>query len=206
MKRNEIEQLLPEIFRRTVRPGNPLFTLLEVMETLHAPSEQVLAELDLYFDPYRTPDHFVPYLARWVDLNRFLSELPAPEREGETGTAAVPSLLDQPPSLLGQLPSLLGQVPFPAGLGRLRELIAAAAYLSKWRGTARGLLHFLETAVGQEGFEIDEAVPGPDGRPRPFHLMIKAPADAERYRALLERIVEMEKPAYVTYELVFPEG
>ncbi len=186
MKRNEIEQLLPEVFRRTVRAGNPLFALLEVMETLHAPSEEVLAELDRYFDPYRTPDHFVPYLARWVDLHRFLSELPAPETEGETGAASA--------------------VPFASGLGRLRELISAAAYLSKWRGTARGLLRFLETAVGREGFEIDETVPGPDGRPRPFHLLIKAPADVQHLTALIERIVEMEKPAYVTYELVFPEG
>ena len=186
MKRNEIEQLLPEVFRRTVRPGNPLFALLEVMEALHAPSEEVLAELDLYFDPYRTPDHFVPYLARWVDLHRFLSELPEPQREGETGAAA--------------------SVPFPSGLGRLRELISAAAFLSKWRGTSRGLMRFLETAVGLEGFEIDETVPGPEGRPKPFYLLIKAPADAERYRALIERIVEMEKPAYVTYDLEFREG
>jgi phage tail-like protein len=186
MKLNEIEQLLPEIFRRTVQPGNPLFALLEVMEALHAPSEEVLAELDRYFDPYRTPDHFVPYLARWVDLHRFLSELPAPERQGETGAAAA--------------------VPFASGLGRLRDLISAAAYLSKWRGTARGLMRFLETAVGREGFAIDEVVLGPDGRPRPFHLLITAPADAARYRALIERIIDMEKPAYVTYELAFQEG
>ncbi|MGC9347463.1 MAG: phage tail protein [Anaerolineae bacterium] len=186
MKRNEIEQLLPEVFRRTVQPGNPLFALLEVMESLHEPSEEVLEQLDLFFDPYRTPDNFVPYLARWVDLHRFLAELPEPERGGESGAA--------------------GFVPFAGGLGRLRELIATAAYLSKWRGTATGLLRFLETAVGQRGFEIDEAPSGPDGRARPFHMLIRAPAETERYRVLIERIIEMEKPAYVTYDLEFLEG
>ena len=38
----------------------------------------------------------------------------------------------------------------------LRELIAAAAQLSQWRGTAQGLQRFLETATGIEGFELDE--------------------------------------------------
>jgi P2-related tail formation protein len=184
MKRNEIEQLLPEIFRRTVRPGNPLYALLAAMEALHAPSEAVLAELDRYLDPYRAPDSFVPYLARWVDLQRFLAEFPEPEEsEGGAGRPA--------------------SVPFAGGLGRLRDLIATAASLSKWRGTAKGLLRFLETATGVHGFEIDEAVPGPDGKPRSFHLGIRAPAEAQRYQALVERIIEMEKPAYVTYTLTF---
>ena len=184
MKRNEIELLLPEVFRRTVRPGNPLYALLEVMEALHAPSEEVLAELDLYLDPYRAPDTLVPYLARWVDLQRFLAEFP--ESKGASGGPS--------------------SVPFAGGLGRLRDLIAAAASLSKWRGTARGLLRFLETATGVQGFEIDERVPGPDGKPRPFHLGIRAPAEAARYQALVERIIEMEKPAYVTYTLTFGGG
>jgi P2-related tail formation protein len=184
MKRNEIEQLLPEVIRRTIRPGNPLAALLEVMEALHAPSEEVLAELDRYLDPYRAPDSFVPYLARWVDLQRFLSEF----RESEPSSGGPAS------------------VPFAGGLGRLRDLIAAAATLSKWRGTARGLLRFLETATGVHGFEIDETVPGPDGNPRPFHLRVRAPAASKRYRALVERIIEMEKPAYVTYELTFEGG
>jgi phage tail-like protein len=186
MKRNEIEQLLPEVFRRTIRPGNPLDALLAVMAALHAPSEEVLAELDLYLDPYRTPDTFVPYLARWVDLQRFLAELPEPEGEDQTSGAPL-------------------SVPFAGGLGRLRDLITAAATLSKWRGTAKGLLRFLETATGVQGFEIDEAVPGPDGKPKPFHLRVQAPAKAKPYRAVIQRIIEMEKPAYVTYELTFSE-
>lgn len=179
MKRSEIEQLLPGIFQRTLRPQTPLYALLEVMEALHAPSEAVLADLDSFFDPYRTPDEFVPYLAGWVDLDRLLHEA-----KGYAASNAPPP-------------------PFPTGQGRLRELIAAAAFLSKWRGTPRGLLRFLETATGATGFVIDERTPGPNGQPRPFHLRIVAPQSVQPYQALLERIIELEKPAYVTYELVF---
>jgi phage tail-like protein len=94
-------------------------------------------------------------------------------------------------------------VPVTTGLGRMRELVAAAVELSRWRGTARGLLLFLRTATGREDFHIDERVPGPDGRPRPFHLRVRAPAELTPHRPLVEALIEREKPAYVTYELLF---
>jgi phage tail-like protein len=177
MKRREIEDLIPWVFRRTLRPGAPLAALLDVMEALHAPSERVLEEIDVALDPRRTGDAFVPFLARWVDLERLL--------EDESG----------------RIEASAGRPVLPTGLGWLRELVAAAAGLSQWRGTARGLLLFLETATGTQGFELDEQVPGPDGRPRPFHLRVRIPEGAARYRSLIDRIVRMEKPAYVTYEL-----
>jgi phage tail-like protein len=178
MKQNEIKQLLPEIFQRTVREEGPLQALLAVMEDLHAPSEDILNELDKYFDPYRTPDRFVPYLAAWVDLDRLLPESVSDDKEWTQ---------------------------FPGGLGRLRELIAAAAFLSKWRGTRKGLLAFLRIATGLEGFVIQENVEETDEQ-LPFHLDIRAPAAAESHRELVEQIVRMEKPAYVTYELRFEES
>jgi phage tail-like protein len=94
-------------------------------------------------------------------------------------------------------------LPVTTGLGRLRELVAAAVEISRWRGTARGLLLFLTTATGRTDFEVDESVPGADGRPRPFHVRVRAPAEVTAHRLLLERIIEREKPAYVTYELHF---
>ncbi|MFP2929003.1 phage tail protein [Pyxidicoccus sp. 3LG] len=100
-------------------------------------------------------------------------------------------------------------LPVTTGLGRLRELVAAAVEISRWRGTARGLRLFLTTATGRTDFEVDEAVPGPDGRKRPFHVRVRAPAEVFAHRLLLERIIEREKPAYVTYELHFapvPKG
>lgn len=178
MKQGEIAHLLPGIYQRTLRPGSPLYALLSVMETLHTPSEQVLAHIDSYFDPYRTPDKFVPFLAGWVDLEQLLIE--SPEERAITEAE-----------------------PLPSGMGRLRELIAAAAYLSKWRGTGKGLLRFLETATGVKGFVIDEHVPDANGQPRPFHIHIRAPQATARYQALLQKIIEIEKPAYVTCDLEF---
>lgn len=179
MKQGEIEQLLPGVFRRTLHPNTPLWALLEVMESLHQPSEEVLTKVDDIFSPYRTPDQFVAFLARWVDLDRFF---PGHYRD-----------------MAGAGESL----PLSTGLGRLRELIAAAAFLSQWRGTARGLRLFLETATGIPGFELDEEPPDPEGMSQPFHLRVRAPQEAVEHRALVERIIEQEKPAYVTYELEF---
>ena len=176
MKRNEIEHLLPGIFQRTAQDSTPLFALLEVMEALPAPDEAVLDQLDAFFDPYRTPDAFVPFLASWVDLERLLLEVPE-----EFNASASPSL--------------------PSGIGRLRELVAAATFLAQWRGTAKGLLRFLETATGVQGFVIEEQVLGSDGQPKPFHIRVRAPQEAAPYRVMIERIIESEKPAYVTYEL-----
>jgi phage tail-like protein len=180
MKRNDIKYLLPGIFQQTLREGNPLAAILEVMEALHAPSEKTLLTLAAKFDPRRAPDEFVPFLAQWVDLGRLFDK---PLQEHGPHRSA---------------PRLL-----PTGLGRLRELIAAAAYLSQWRGTRKGLLLFLETATGTERFEIEERVMGPDGRPIPFHFRLRAPKEMRSCRALIERIIESEKPAYVTFELAF---
>ncbi|MCI0398270.1 MAG: phage tail protein [Chloroflexi bacterium] len=181
MKRTEIERLLPGVFQRTILPGNPLSALLEVMESLHTPSETVLAQLDTFFNPYLAPAGFVPFIAGWLDLERFLAQ--APEK----------------------LDARTAEALFPAGLGRLRELVATAAFLSKWRGTARGLIRFLETATGITGYTIEEQVPGKNNQPQPFHIRVAAPQEAAVYQALIERIIELEKPAYVTYELLFRE-
>jgi len=180
MKREEIESLLPQVIRQTMRPGSPLNALLEVMDLLHAPAEDVLAHLETYFSAYSTPDIFVPYLASWVDLDRFY-----------------PYYSEQPADLQRTVD------PISTGSGQLRELIAAAAYLSQWRGTAKGLKLFLETATGMDGFELVENVEDAGGNPRPFHIRILAPPAAEAHIALIERIVEQEKPAYVSYDLEF---
>jgi phage tail-like protein len=177
MKQNEIAYLLPGIFQRTLRPGSPLAAILAVMEGLSAVPEETLAHVESFFNPYRTPDRFVPFLADWVDLEWLLIQ--NPEERAQTGTA-----------------------PLESGLGRLRELIAASAYLSQMRGTARGLILFLETATGIPGFSIVENRAA-DGKTRQFHMCIHAPAPSAVYRGMIERIVEFEKPAFLTYELVF---
>jgi hypothetical protein len=53
------------------------------------------------------------------------------------------------------------------------------------------------------GFAIEEDVSDEQGRPQPFHIWVRAPAAAEPFELLVRRIIEMEKPAYVTYDLLF---
>lgn len=180
MRREAIEDLLPDVFRRTSRPGSPLRAILDAMEALHTPSEDLLEHLDRHFDPYRAPDPFVPFLARWMDLSRFFT---------------VPGRPEGDPPAYGAIDR-----------GRLRELVAAAAVLSRWRGTREGLLDFLRTATGIDGFEILEGVTGERSEPRPFHIKVRIPPRAEPYRWLCDRILRLEKPAYVTYEMEPPEA
>jgi phage tail-like protein len=179
MKKEQIKRLLPAVFQSAVEPGNPLSAILDVMEMMHGASESALDSLDANFDPYRAPDAFVPYLASWVDLEGLLD---VPRSSGES-SLPIPSL--------------------STGLGRLRELTAAAVTLSQWRGTPAGLCQFLEKATGATGFSVDERVAGDDGKIKPFHIRIGIPKELVKNRILIERIVELEKPAYVTYELAF---
>lgn len=177
MKPSEIQGLLPQLFQQALRDAGPLDALLEVMASMHEPVETVLADLWAYFNPHTAPEMFVPYLASWMDLDRFFplycAQTEAYQRSSD---------------------------PISPGNGRLRELIAAAAFLSQWRGTTKGLQSFLEIVTGVEGFELNE---NKDrlGNERPFHVCIVVPKDVEQHRALIERIVEQEKPAYVSYEI-----
>jgi len=137
------------------------------MEAFHRPSEAILVGLDAEFDPRRTRSSFLPFLAQWVDLHNVLVD----PRAEEGGDARMWSKIDT---------------------GRLRELIANAAYLSQWRGTAKGLRMFLAIATGDSGFEIDERAP--------FHFRVRIPKALAPRIVMIERIIQSEKPAYVTYE------
>lgn len=169
MRREDIANLLPAIYEST--PGSPLDAVLEVAASLPQPIEDLLAGVDSLFDPRRAPERMLPFLAQWLDLDRFLVA------QGEDGQTLV----------------------LPAGIGHLRELCAMAAELSRERGTRRGLLRFLEVATGCDGFEIEENVDR-EGKVRPFHILVNAPEQAQEYEALIHVIVAYEKPAYVTYE------
>ena len=186
MRASDIQQFLPEVYRRTVREGGVLSAMLEAMDALHAPAERRLDSFDTALDPRRAEPAFVTYLAGWLDLE---------------GLFDVPQ--DRPAKGTGNGNDLSNAAVFPAGLGRLRELVAAAASLGRRRGTAEGLRQFLEIATGLDGFTLEEQVAGTDGHPRPFHVRIRCPAAAGHSRTLIDRIIRREKPAYVTYELAF---
>jgi phage tail-like protein len=176
MKHTDIANLLPRLFQESLGPNTPLSALLQVMEHLHEPSETILAKLDSYFDPYRTPDAFVPFLANWVDLQ---------------------TLFDQRPGLGNT------EMSTPLSLGRMRELIASRVAQVRWQGTRQGLVLFLEIATGVTGFEVNEQILNEAGEPMPFHVRVIAPETLRPQAALLERMIELEKPAHVTYDLVF---
>jgi phage tail-like protein len=178
MKSERIQRLLPAVIARTASGQSPLAAILAAMEQMHAPTEDLLSNLDCFFDPLRAPAAFVPYLASWVDLDSLLAE-----RADKTGAAYSLS----------------------TGLGRLRELTASAAMLSQWRGTRRGLQAYLQIATGVQGFKIEENISGPDNSPRAYHLRITVPHQAAMHSALIKQIITLEKPAYVTHELVFAE-
>ena len=177
MKRDEIARLLPAIFQRTLSEGNPLTALLEVMEASQEPSEAVLENLDAIFDPRRTTDEFVPFLAYWADLTGLFDDSATADDQFDFSRATIPS-----------------------GVGRLRELVASAAFLSQWRGTKKGLLLFLQTATGLSDFQLQENI-DLKGNAKPFHVSVRRPRGA--IQSLIQRIIECEKPAYVTYELSF---
>jgi phage tail-like protein len=164
MNQDGIKTLLPSMFRQAAGIGSPLSSIFGVMEGLHETTEDILGSLHAVFDPLRTPEQFVPFLAKWVDLDW-----------------------------------ITGEGSFPMDTGRFRELIAIAWYLSQWRGSARGLLLFLETATGVQGFSIRENLTDGKGKVIPFHIEVAVPAEASPQLHLIERIIENEKPAYVTY-------
>jgi phage tail-like protein len=173
MKRDDITAILPSMFRSAAGNGSPLSAILDTMEALHVRTETLLANLDAVFDPMETDDAMVPFLAGWVDLDWLTA---CPGSGLDTGATA--------------------------GRENVRKLISLAWYLSKWRGTARGLKLFLETATGVNGFSISESVADRSGRPLPFHITVSVPPEVMDRRYMIERIIENEKPAYVTYTIV----
>ena len=126
------------------------------------------------FDPMTAPERFLPMLAAWVGL----AHLVPPAGGGRDGRSVLVSN------------------------ARARALIAEAAGLAKIRGTGHGLVRFLETATGVRGFAVQELRDGDHPLISPFHIRVVVPPAAARQDALIALIVEYEKPAYVTAELV----
>lgn len=178
MKTTEIKKILPSQFRQGMKKGSPLDAIVNVMANLHIKTEETLADLDRFFAPIRTDESFVPFLAQWVDLDWVY-------RINGTNSGPDRALIST---------------------DNVRELISLAWYLSKWRGSAKGLILFLETATGIDGFSVNDTPSDEDGRIIPFHMEITVPGSAASKRNLIERIIDNEKPAYVTYTLVITDG
>ena len=175
MQTTDLLRLLPEIIRRTAQERTPLYALLQTMAALPMRDETILGALVAYFDAYRAPDRFVPFLASWVDLGWL------PVRDFEPGAGAVQGAVE---------------------VHRLRDLIAVAPRLAQLRGTAAGLALCLTTATGVAGVRVVDSGSGDMTVQRPFHLRVEVPRAAAPQRALIELIARTEKPAHVTCEVV----
>jgi len=77
MRRTAIERLLPLAYQRASVTGGALAALLDVMETLHAPDEELLDRVDDLYTPYRSADGFVPFLTRWVAMDHVMGSTDA---------------------------------------------------------------------------------------------------------------------------------
>jgi phage tail-like protein len=173
MNADAIARMLPWVFQVEFddvakRGRSPLVALLGVMENMHAPVESVLGSIEAPFSPYRAPDPFVAYLTMWVDL----AWLVMPSADGV-------------------------RIPVPGGVGRLRDLVAAASALSAQRGTAAGLARFLEVATATHPVIVAN---DPD---RAFNILVTVPAASQSNEALIRKIIDSQKPAHVTYDLVY---
>ena len=161
-----LRHCLPEVFASSCVEGSPMAALVAAADRMHQPVAEVLDHLDAYVDPFRTRPELVAYLASWVDLDW----LTLPDAEG-TARSSLP----------------LGHAP-------LRDLICARAELSATRGTAAGLVRFLELATRVRGFAVEDA--------GGFHLRVRVPAEAADQADIVARIVRAMKPAHVTAEIL----
>ncbi len=87
--------------------------------------------------------------------------------------------------------------------GRMRQLVAAAADLNRRRGTAAGLRQLLVIATGLTDITVQSPGSDASGAPRPFHVNVLLPPTASQESlALVTAIVQREKPAHVTADVL----
>jgi len=173
-------QYLPDIYREVDFVGR----LLKIFEETLEPVAQKLDLLWAYLDPLTAPPTLLPFLAHWV------------------GWELSPALT----------------------IDRQRFLIKQALQLYRWRGTKLGLRFYLHlftglpptpehiqiTEVAGRGFVMNEARLGQEtmvGGGLPYHFLVHLRNDLglSLNRSLIAQIIDQEKPAFCTYELVIEE-
>lgn len=175
---------LPAIYREVDFVGR----FLKVFEQCFEPTVQTLDTLWAHLDPLTAPRSMLPFLAHWVAW---------------TGQSQIP-------------------------IDRQRHLIRNALYLYRWRGTRRGLRFYLHLATGlplddhldqeaeksigiheqfSRGLVFNQARLGEDtllggGRPFHFSVQLRPHADQVLDEAFIRSVIEQEKPAFCTYDLL----
>ncbi len=185
MRPADIATLLPAVISRTSdgSAGDVLLGLLEAMDVMHRPCEDVLGRLPALFTPRLTEDRMVGFLAGWADLDRVVS----------TGSDDLWTL--------------------PSGLGHLRELVATSIDGSRRRGIKAGLIAFLETATGVPGFEVLDGRDGVErpfhlvvrlpGAAEPYRQLVAQLVEAEKPVHLT---AELDPPAAPVGPPPSPQG
>lgn len=168
---------LPEIYQEVDFVGR----LLKIFEESLEPVVQQHDNLWSYLDPRTAPQNLVPFLAHWV------------------GWQMTPAL----------------------SIDRQRWLIKQAVQLYRWRGTKRGLRFYLHLFTGLpnddrhiqilestgSGFVMNSARLGTDtmvggGLPYHFQVYLRPDRAMELPTNLIRQIIEQEKPAFCTYDLI----
>jgi phage tail protein domain len=182
------QQFLPNFYREIDFVGR----FLQIFEATLEPDVQILSNLWAYLDPLTAPIGMLEFLAHWVGWK------------------------NQPYLTLEQQ----------------RNLIRNAIEIYRWRGTRRGLRLYLylatrlplddhimnedEKHIGiyeffNSGFVLDKTRLGYDailGGVRPFHFTVRLRPEPDRpiEEALVRTIIEQEKPAFCSYELIIETG
>lgn len=181
-------EFLPQIYREIDFLGR----FLQIFEATLEPDIQILSNLWAYLDPLTAPKGMLEFLAYWM------------------GWEILPYL----------------------SLEQQRNLIRNALEIYRWRGTRRGLRFYLHLAtdlplddhqpneedkhigfseffsrglvLGETRLEFDAVL----GGVRPFHFTVCLRPDPDRFvdEQLVRTIIEQEKPAFCTYDLLIASG
>ncbi len=176
---------LPNIYRETDFSGR----FLAIFEQAFEPVVQTMDAMAAHLDPLTAPEALLPFLAYWV------------------GCPVNPQW----------------------SVAKQRRLIRQAIALYQWRGTKRGLRLYLHlytdlplgddipneadkpisiTELASTGFVLDDSDLGEGamlGGGRPFHFIVRLrqqSPDQAIDEAVVRQIIEREKPAFCTYELI----
>jgi len=91
---------------------------------------------------------------------------------------------------------------------RRRDVVKAAPELFRWRGTRRGLAHFLRLYTGLEPEIIEPSlrdIANDRNRAYRFTVRLRVGPQSELSRQLVETIIETEKPAFAACSLEWIE-
>jgi phage tail-like protein len=90
------------------------------------------------------------------------------------------------------------QIPYRVNMpeSRVREVLADAFELYRWRGTSYGLTRMIEACTGLTPVVVEDP-----HEPFTFRIRMRIPDGSEVTRDLIEHLIQMHKPAYAGYSL-----